>query len=493
VWCQFIRILLPHLSLHEEEVLFDMLDISGDKLIGPHEFIKLNDLMYLYNNSPVEADIASFSLNEPTRHPNLIRLELQKFASSKKFERFILGCILANSLVLAMHIKEQSDFNDALFYINTIFGIIFAVELLIRTAAWGFRMLWIDWQKCLDSGVIVFSLVASVWVLATHTTGAALIGCRADLKKVQSILIFRMFALFQPWVDGRGSTRIQLVFSTLVSTLPTTIGLLSTLVLIMYAYAIVGMESFNTSLDPHDYAGGGAQAQPVENFTDFEHTFILLFQLLMVNNWNTLLTNCMTSLLPERGEFLAVGGPTLYFMSFIMVVVVVVSDVISAVFLIVFHLTEERVEKSAMKGYSLADANGVGDRAQQIAAQFGAGDRAGRAWAQGIERLMMEAIIEEELEEVHRTELDALVKQWRQENAMPSLSPHAPLLQPGSVEDFLSGRDHLVETVRRVLGDDEDGHAPAVDDERAQYIQAAHMYLYAEELRAPRQFYDIEL
>ena len=33
-----------------------------------------------------------------------------------------------------MHIKEQSDFNDALFYINTIFGIIFAVELLIRTA-----------------------------------------------------------------------------------------------------------------------------------------------------------------------------------------------------------------------------------------------------------------------------------------------------------------------------------------------------------------------
>ena len=77
---------------------------------------------------------------------------------------------------------------------------------------------------------------------------------------------------------------------------------------------------------------------------------------------------------------------------------------------------------------------------------------------------------------------------------MQALNPSSTvILTISPVKDFLAGRDHLVETVRRVLGDDEDGHAPAVDDERAQYIQAAHMYLYAEELRAPRQFYDIEL
>jgi len=453
VWHPFMRALQPHLNFHEADLMFDMLDVSGNGTIGPHEFIKLNDLVTMYSQTP----LASIRSDEA----GVLTAALRQLVSSWHFETVISGSIVLCSIILMLQNPFIGSKKAHIF--TNFFLIVFLIEVLMRTAAFGIRSLFSDWSKGFDTLVILGAFIGFVVIIANPD-----IPNTKNVVKIQSLLIFRMTRLFMPG-SSIMANRYHLLVTTLVATIPACCGLMSTLALIMYSYAIIGVECFYGVLgDDH----------PVENFNSFGHAMLALFQCLMVNNWNDLLTGCMGPIAEKRGAFIGVYGPSAYFLSFLGLEVVIVANVIAAVFLTVFNLNQDRLaNKTAVNNEGIKNA----------------GEKAGMVWQTDVQRLMLEAIIEEEREDVEREEQDTLLRLWRASR---------PAIMQGETEeerrerdrvveqDFVTGREKLVTEVRKSLGDDAE---PDPTDERGLYLREAHARLYNEELRAPRHWHDVEL
>jgi len=266
---------------------------------------------------------------------------------------------------------------------------------------------------------------------------------------------------------------------------------MSTLALVMYSYAVIGMEAFNGILDYKDH--------PIENFNTFGHSLLSLFQCLIINNWNDLLTGCIAGLAHTLGHAGAVYLPALYFLSFLGLECVIVANVIAAVFLTIFNLHQERLTLKAAvanqnQGGYLAAVNG--GHAPKFAGlgELGEGERAAMMWGQSVERLMLEAIIEEERDDIEKLEQETLLRLWRLSRpiGLEEDSQMSEARDRAVEHEFVVGRDKLVQAVRRKLGD-EDEALNYNHGERGQYVREAHRRLYSEELKAPRHWYDVEV
>lgn len=300
VWHPFIRAMLPHVNFHEADLMFDMLDVSGNGAIGPHEFIKLNDLIQMYFHSPLDVILAR-------EDPGPLTTAMQQLVSSGYFEAVVSTTIFLMSIVLLANHKGMAQTHlEVSFYISATFLFVFLVELLLRALAFGTRALFADWSKAFDTLIILASVFGYIFVIATPALPNKL-----TCVKVQSLLIFRVVRLFMPGASAIAN-RYHMLVSTLVATIPPCCGLLITLGLILYCYAVIGMEAFCGVLSYADH--------PVENFNTFGHACLALFQCLMINNWNDLLTGCMASLSAPPYSHPAIWGvyaPAAYFLSFI--------------------------------------------------------------------------------------------------------------------------------------------------------------------------------
>ena len=107
---------------------------------------------------------------------------------------------------------------------------------------------------------------------------------------------------------------------------------------------------------------------------------------------------------------------------------------------------------------------------------------------------MLEAIIEEERDEVEKNEQDTLLRLWRVSRPIGhSEGDHEREARDRAVEhEFVTGRDKLVQAVRHRLSDEGIEEDPLLNEERGRYLREAHRSLYSEELKAPRHWYDIE-
>ena len=176
-----------------------------------------------------------------------------------------------------------------------------------------------------DTAVVTLVIVKQVLYLANAMPPCTPWWCFDDLE------VLLMFRVMRVWYGiTKESNQYHLLVTTLVATLPLGLGMASTLILIMYAFAILGMELFHT-VPWDDY--------PYENFSDFPHSMLALFQVLMINNWNDLLTHTIVNT--------NATVPSIYFLAYMFFSVLIVANLISAMFLTVFNTTQERI---AMQG-----------------------------------------------------------------------------------------------------------------------------------------------
>jgi len=450
-WHIFIRHLLPKIDFHESELMFDMLDVTRENAIGPFEFVHINDLIWLYQNSPPPA---------PVEEPPQLLKALRDLTSSRSFIHGITACTYLFMLCLCLHTKDEyahQTWHQVIIWVERILVGAFSVELLLRSAAFGPLSLFSDWAKAIDTLAIIITIVA-IFSKAVHSDW--------NVEQLRSVMIFRMLRVLQPWA-AKATNTYHLLVNTIIATFLPCCGLLSTLIMVMYAYAIVGCESFHGLL----WAGTPGNPRIVENFNSFMHAMLLLFQLLIVNNWNTLFTDLSDALNTQRGysKHTALYPPALYYMSFLGVEVCIVANVVSVVVLIIFATSNKRqlASRSKQSGMDYQDS----------------GERAARMWTQSVERTMLEAVIEEEREEILDSEMDSFRRIWQAGQ------------RAVDVEGFAATREKLIQDVRRFLGEDmeEEGNMVDASDQRALYIWEAQIRLYDEELNAPRKFVEVDL
>eukprot|EP00050_Salpingoeca_kvevrii_P002109 m.186932 g.186932 ORF g.186932 m.186932 type:complete len:1593 (-) comp10537_c4_seq1:430-5208(-) len=180
------------------------------------------------------------------------------------FNATIMTCIILNTLTLAIEHPSMSD-NLALFLevCNYIFYSVFALEMLVKMFALGFRRYFHDPWNRFDCVIVTISTVEIVIALASDTSVGG-------LSVLRAFRLLRVFKLARRW------TTMRLLVKIIGESISSLGYLILILCIIMYIFAVVGMQLFRDSYT--DEAFGGEM--PRWNFTDFPHSFMLIFRIL---------------------------------------------------------------------------------------------------------------------------------------------------------------------------------------------------------------------
>jgi len=168
-------------------------------------------------------------LQEPSNH---YRRSVFKMANHRFFEYFIMGCIIANTIVLATTwYDEPGEVEIITEILNYIFAAIFTIEAIIKLIGFG-KSYFKDGWNIFDL-IIVFGTLVGI-VIGYFTTVA--VGAQTTI--IRSFRIGRMFRLF------KRNKSLKIIFQTFIVTLPAIANVGSLLILFLYIYSIMGVFLF---------------------------------------------------------------------------------------------------------------------------------------------------------------------------------------------------------------------------------------------------------
>lgn len=181
----------------------------------------------------------------------------RKIADSGTFQGFILGVIVLNAITLGIQTYNLSDsLSDTLSTIDEVFLGIFAVEILIRVAAFGKRP-----QDFFKDGWNVFDFIV---------VGAAFApGLRENATLLRLVRLLRVVRIVTILPD------LRVLIRALVRSIPPIISLAVLTLMLMYVYGMVGWILF-ADQDP-------------ENWGDIGQAMLSTFTMLTLENWPSLL------------------------------------------------------------------------------------------------------------------------------------------------------------------------------------------------------------
>jgi len=184
-----------------------------------------------------------------------------------KFEMCSLSVICLNGMVLAMSYFGQPDnYASGLANINVACGVFFNVEAVLKIVATHIFYFADPWN-ILDFTVVVCTDTAYIVVFATGKE-LHFLGTFAR--------VLRLLRLFQVITRVQG---VKLLFEDLLESLPGFINIAFLLVLVMFIYAVAGVQLFS-KLPTDSYVTAH------QNFRSFQNAMLVLFRIASGDNWN---------------------------------------------------------------------------------------------------------------------------------------------------------------------------------------------------------------
>lgn len=214
----------------------------------------------------------------------------QRIAGDFRFQNFILAVIVANAVVIGLETSSTvrasvGGWTDSF---NLVAQAIFTIEIAIRLTAY-----WPRPMRFFRNGwnTFDFAIVSIAFIPAT--------GGLSNLARLARIARATRIISARP--------ELRLVFETILRSIPSVAHILVLLGLFLYVYGIVGFNLFSAT-DPNHWGSLGA-------------SFLTLFQVMTLEGWNEV----------QAGVSHAHPWSWLYFISFIVVAVWVVTNLFVAV------------------------------------------------------------------------------------------------------------------------------------------------------------------
>eukprot|EP00127_Corallochytrium_limacisporum_P001923 Clim_evm78s88 gene=Clim_evmTU78s88 len=178
------------------------------------------------------------------------------------FQAVIVFCILANTIVLALEYPTMSDsFKRVTEGLNYFFIAIFALEALLKIGGLDWKNWWADKFNLFDLIIVTISFVE---------LGIAGAGNLSALRMLRTLRIFKM---------ARNWNTMRKLISIMAASIGALGNLTLVLAIIIYVFAVVGMQLFN-DYKPEDFGG----SVPAWNFSDFYASFLMVFRI-MCGEW----------------------------------------------------------------------------------------------------------------------------------------------------------------------------------------------------------------
>ncbi|KAL8602648.1 hypothetical protein ACOMHN_029970 [Nucella lapillus] len=250
--------------------------------------------------------------------------------TDQKFDIAIMMIIMLNMLTMTLEFYDMpQDMRDVLQIINTIFIAVFTIECVLKLIGLRLYYFKIPWNV-FDFVVVVLSILASS---LSEFEDSFFIS--PTLLRV--IRVFRVGRILRLVKSAKGIR--TLLFSLAVS-LPALFNIGLLLVLVMFIYAIMGMNFFM-------YAPEEAGLDDAFNFKTFLSSFILLFQMCTSAGWSDVMDGLIAKC-PESGSCAMYTFATLYLSSYLIMSFLVVVNMYIAVILENFSQATEDVQYGLM-------------------------------------------------------------------------------------------------------------------------------------------------
>ena len=246
---------------------------------------------------------------------NALRRRLYFAVTAKRFEIAVMACICANVFVMMTQYEGQSRAQDSLqLFVNKFFSIVFIAECVVKIAALGFVDYWSDdWNK-FDLLVTLIN-VPDTFDLIDVDIGASV------------VRIFRLARMFKVFNSAKG---LRALFNTFALSLPAIGNVGSLLFLVLYVYAVLGMNLFG-ELEHSTYLTAYV------NFETFGSSLQLLFRVFTGDSWSDVQLGTAGCGAPSTDSAKADCGvgvfSALYFITFIVLASFVMLNLILAIIL----------------------------------------------------------------------------------------------------------------------------------------------------------------
>jgi len=271
------------------------------------------------------------------KHMHPLRQWLYWVVSNPWFQRFIFVAIIVNTVILALdqHPIER-DMDDMLIVLNQVLTYIFALEMLLKVGALGFKEYTSDNYNVFDAVVVFMSILELA--LESYLAGAG------GFSALRAFRIFRVFKMAKDWES------LQTLLSTMVQSLMEIGNFFLLLCLFIYIYALMGMQFFANKMrfdmddghtldfknDPDSPVNDPFYTDiPLSNFDSFVRAVVTIFQVLTGENWNAVMYDARRAAGP--------GLASLYFISLVIFGAFIVMNIFLAILLSNFENNEDLV------------------------------------------------------------------------------------------------------------------------------------------------------
>lgn len=180
--------------------------------------------------------------------------KLKKLTDGKRFQNFIMGVILAASVLVGLETYPAlyNAYRPLFHSLDLVIQAIFTIEILLRILAFGKKP-----QNFFRSGQNIFDF--TITALFYLPFGGAFVSI------FRLVRIFRIFRLFT------ALPQLQIMVGALISSIPS-MGYITLLLLIQfYIFAVIGVAQFG-HLDP-------------DNFGSLSRAMMTLFQVVTLEGW----------------------------------------------------------------------------------------------------------------------------------------------------------------------------------------------------------------
>ena len=163
---------------------------------------------------------------------NIVRKAVYRLVNSKRFEGFIMLCIIVNTVLLAMPYFGASDqYLNILETLNVFFVVIFTSEATLKMVAHAARY-WIDPWNVFDFAVVLGSLLGIIIQSLTGVKAGPIVSV------IRTFRVGRVFRLI------KRARALNVLFQTLLVTLPSIGNISALLFLLLFIYSVMGVQLF---------------------------------------------------------------------------------------------------------------------------------------------------------------------------------------------------------------------------------------------------------
>ncbi|XP_070610909.1 voltage-dependent T-type calcium channel subunit alpha-1I [Erythrolamprus reginae] len=208
-----------------------------------------------------------------------VRVKLRGIVESKYFNRGIMIAILVNTISMGIeHHEQPEELTNILEICNVVFTSMFALEMILKLAAFGLFDYLRNPYNIYDSIIVIIS----IWEIIGQADGG--------LSVLRTFRLLRVLKLvrFMP------ALRRQLV--VLMKTMDNVATFCMLLMLFIFIFSILGMHIFGCKFSLRTDTGDTVPDR--KNFDSLLWAIVTVFQILTQEDWNVVLYNGMASTSP---------------------------------------------------------------------------------------------------------------------------------------------------------------------------------------------------